>query len=300
MPLVSMKKLLSRAEEEGYAVGYFESWNLESLLAVMDAAEETNSPVIIGFNGAFLCNHARKRKENIYHYGSLAKAVAEHASVPAAVILNEADQLPFLFEGLKAGFNVVMYDGDESSYEETVRINKKLVQEAHAVQAEVEAEVGKLSEAVTGSTELIRGETTDPEKAARFVEETGIDALSVSVGNVHMLEAGKKARLHLDLVGKLRKTVPVPLVLHGGTGIDEDDLREAIRLGVRKINVGTVLRRTYINSYKEYFLTHQVDTLDPNELTSTGGELDMHRTVRSKVSDEVARLIRLFGSVNKA
>ncbi len=300
MPLVPMRKLLSHAEEHGYAVGYFESWNFESVLAVMDAAEETHSPIIIGFNGSFIAADGRERTENIFHYGALGRAIAEHASVPTAVILNESDKVPLLLDGLKAGFNIIMYDGEDVSYREAVTINKKLSEAAHAAGGEVEAEAGKLAEAVTGSNNLIQGENTDPDMAAAFVGETGIDALSVAVGNVHMLEGGRKAKLNLELVRTLRDKVPVPLVLHGGTGLDENDVQEAIRLGISKINVGTVLRRTYANGYKEYFQSHDIDTLDPNEITSTGGPLDMHRYVRSQVAAEVVRLIKMFGSDNKA
>jgi ketose-bisphosphate aldolase len=299
MPLVTMRNLLTHARKHGYAVGYFEAWNMESLLAVNDAAEAAGSPVIIGFNGTFIGNPNRHVPENIHHYGALATSVAEHSSVPTAVILNEAVSIPLLQEGLRAGFTVIMYDQEECSYSEAVKIQKRLAAEAHALGAEVEAEVGELATACTGGDVASGGKKTDPRQAAAFVEETGIDALSVSVGNVHMLE-GRKAGLDLELITVLLETVPVPLVLHGGTGIEEHDLQEAIERGISKVNIGTILRRTYINSYKRYFQEHDVTSLDINEVTSTGGPLDLHALARRDVSQEVIRLMHLFGSHNKA
>jgi fructose/tagatose bisphosphate aldolase len=179
MALVTMKSLMNHALENRYAVGYFESWNMESLLAVVDAAERTHSPVIIGFGGQFIGNNERLVEENIYHYGSLGKTVAEHAKVPVALLLNEADKVPMLIKALKAGFNAVMYQDPKVSFEETIEINKFIVKAAHCVGADVEAEVGELPSADVATGTVSGGELTDPEKAAFFVEQTGIDALAV-------------------------------------------------------------------------------------------------------------------------
>ena len=111
MALVSMKRLMDHALSNKYAVGYFEAWNMDSILAVVDAAERTNSPVIIGFGGQFIGSRKRAVKENIYHYGSLGKSIAENTKVPVALLLNEAHEIRMLINGLKAGFNAVMYRG---------------------------------------------------------------------------------------------------------------------------------------------------------------------------------------------
>ena len=293
-----MSVLLRHAREHGYAVGYFESWNLESLLAVKDAAEDARSPVIIGFNGGFLGNKNRARAENIHVYGRVGRAVAEQCRVPVSLILNEAVDTELLREGLEAGFNVVMHDHESASPEESIRINTALVRDAHAVGAEVEAEIGELPTAdVTGNLRS-RGSMTDPDEAVRFVAATGVDALAVAVGNVHVLE-GRKSKLDFDLLGQLLRRVPVPLVLHGGTGIDPDELRKAIRAGVCKINVGTVLRRRFVNSLKRFISANDVDRLDPGELTSTGGAHDMLVAARAEVAAEVTALMKLFGSANQ-
>ncbi len=299
MPLLAMTRLLQHALDHGYAVGYFEAWNLESLLAVKDAAERTGSPVIIGFNGRFLGNRNRRVKENVHHYGSLGKAVAEQSAVPMSLILNEADDPSLLLEGLKAGFNVIMHDHEGCTLQQSIQINTSLVKAARSAGAEVEAEIGELPSADIGENTIRGGSKTDPAEALRFVEETGVDALAVAVGNVHMLE-GRKSSLDLSLIRELRRRIRVPLVLHGGTGLNAEDLKQAISAGICKVNVGTMLRRTYINSLKGYFQQHEVERIDPGEVTSDGGKRDMLAQARADISEEVARLITTFGCAGKA
>ena len=296
MPLVPMNTLLQHARKNHYAVGYFEAWNFESLLAVIDAAEEKNSPVIIGFNGGFLGNEERRIPENIKHYGALVTEAAAHSKVPVSTIFNESGSVPDLIAALKAGFLVIMHDHECCSHEESISINQYLVRTAHYQGAEVEAEIGQLPAADHAGKTVSEGELTDPAAAIEFVMQTEVDALAVSVGNVHMLEGNKKSNLDLDLVEELRSKIAIPLVLHGGTGADEDDLRRAIKLGVSKINIGTVLRRAFINSLKEYYQNNEVDDLDPNEITSTGGPRDMLVRARKAVAGEVIRFIDLLGS----
>lgn len=299
MALVPMGRLLRHARENSYAVGYFEAWNMESLFAVIDAAEAAESPVVIGFNGGFIGNEERTVKENLYYYGGLGKAVAAHAKVPVSFIFNEAISVPLLVKALHAGFNVIMHDHESCSFEESIEINKYLVKIAHCQNAEVEAEVGQLPSTDISTKTLTAGENTDPGQAVEFVRQTKIDALAVSVGNIHMHESKKKSNLDLALVEELRKKVSIPLVLHGGTGVDEDDLKKAISLGIAKINVGTILRRTFINSLKEYYQSNDVGSLDVNDVTSRGGELDMLVQARRRITKEVTRMIYLFGSEKK-
>jgi len=299
MPLIAMTKLLQNALQNGYAVGYFEAWNLESLLAVKDAAERTGSPVVIGFNGGFLGSRQRRVKENIHHYGSLGRSVAEQSGIPMALILNEAGDPSLLLEGLKAGFNVIMHDHVGCTLEQSIHINTDLVKAARSAGAEVEAELGELPAADIEQGAVRGGNMTDPAEAQRFVEETGVDALAIAVGNVHMLES-RTSSLELPLIRELRRRVRVPLVLHGGTGLDREDLKRAIGAGICKVNVGTLLRRTFINSLKRYFQENEVERIDPCEVTSIGGERDMLAQARAEVSEQVAALMETFGSVSRA
>lgn len=300
MAICSMKRILQHAEKNRYAVGYFEAWDLYSILGVVDAAEEMQSPVIIGFNGGFLGNKQRRKPENIYHYGSLGKAICEQAEVPAALILNEATDVNLLIKGLKAGFSVIMHDHESCTPEESLEINKYLVRVAHSQDAEVEAELGRLPSADVSNNTVSSGKETDPDEAGDFVRQTGVDALAIAVGNVHMLEGKSKSSLNLGLIDRIRDKVKVPLVLHGGTGIDESVLKEAIARGITKINVGTVLRRIYIDTLKEYFQREDVDKLDPNEVTSSGGGRDMMTQARGNIRREVCRFMDVFGSSGRA
>ncbi len=177
-----------------------------------------------------------------------------------------------------------MHDHEGCSFDESVQINSTLVKAAHSRRAHRwrRRSVSCRRAARTGQDRRA-GKPTDPEEAARFVEQTGVDALAVAVGNVHILE-GRKSRLDLELVTELRRRLAVPLVLHGGTGIDEEDLHEAIHRGVCKINVGTLLRRTFVNALRDYLGDHDTDRLDPGEVTSTGGEWDMLAVARARVA----------------
>jgi ketose-bisphosphate aldolase len=299
MPLVSMKRLMNHALSNKYAVGYFESWNMDSILAVVNAAERTRSPVIIGFGGQFIGSRKRTVRENIYHYGALGKSIAENTKLPVALLLNEAHDIPILVNGLMAGFNAIMYEDHNNSFEEFIEINKYLVRTAHYCGADVEAEIGELPNASIASDTLSKGEKTDPDKALYFVESTGIDALAVSVGNVHLLE-NKKSDLDFELIKALRKKVKVPLVLHGGTGISSENLKEAIHLGICKVNVGTVMKRSYLKAIQSYFNIHEVDKLDPHDVIGRGGESDILSSSREAITEEVIRFIQIFGSENKA
>ena len=158
-----------------------------------------------------------------------------------SLILNEADDLALLLQGLEAGFNVIMHEG--CPLEQSLQINSTLTKAAHQRGAAVEAELGELPTTEGHAGTVSGGASTDPGEAEMFVARTGVDALAVSIGNVHVLEA-RKSSLDFPLLKELARRVPVPLVLHGGTGIDEGELTRAIRMGVSKVNVGTVLRRS--------------------------------------------------------
>lgn len=299
MPIVKMGNILRCAAEYKFAVGYFESFNLESTQGVIDAAVATSSPVIIGFSGIFTNSPKRTAKENIYDYGAMAVSLAANAAVPVAIILNEADDMSMLVKALKAGFNAVMYQSEGESFEEMIEMNKYLVRTAHYLDAEVESEVGMLPEADVSDGSMSVGVPTDPDKARYFVEKTGVDALAVAVGNVHLLEGGK-SRIDFDLLKRLTETVNVPLVLHGGTGIAEDDIREAIALGIVKINIGTILKRAYLDILKNYCCTRDLSRVNPHELIGLGGSADILCSARKAIADVVVGYMNLFGSVRKA
>lgn len=299
MALVSMNTLMQKALAGRYAIGYFEAWNMESILAVTDAAEKTQSPVIIGFGGQFIGSKKRTITENIHHYGQLGKAIAETVNVPVALLLNEAHEVDMVLKGMDSGFNAVMFEGHDISMEEFIRINQQLVKIAKGRDVCVEAEVGKLPDADIANDNISDGKKTDPDEAAFFVKQTGIDALAVSVGNIHLLETGKAA-IDFALIKELRKKINIPLVLHGGTGVAEEELKEAVALGMCKVNVGTSLKRAYLNSIQEYLNNNNVSKMDPHNVIGRGGKMDMLCAAREAVAKEVERFIKIIGSENKA
>lgn len=299
MSFIGMNTLLKHAQENKYAVGYFESWNLESMQSVVIAAENAKSPVIIGVGGSFIGNRQRKYKESLEVYAAMANTLARNASVPIATILNEADDISLVYQGIKHGFSAVMYQNEQDRYERIIQINQALVPIAHACGVSVEVEIDNLPVANIATGEQTECVYTDPDKAADFVNRTGIDALAVAVGNVHLLE-DRKAQLDLDLVSRLRNRISIPLVLHGGTGADPDNIREAVHRGIAKINVGTVLKRVYLNAIQDYLKVSQIKNTDPHEIIGKGGSRDMLMYARDAMIDSILAFIRLIGSENKA
>jgi len=294
MPLVAIPELINRARTSGYAIGYFESWSIDSLQGVIDAAELSRSPVIIGFNGEFLSRPDRKATEQLSLYGALGRAAATSASVPCGFIFNECPDDSWVRQAVTAGFNLVMpvpADGEpELAYTERV---SAITDYAHVRKVAVEAEIGKLP---FGGDEQLGSEATDPQRAAAFVAATNVDLLAVSVGNVHVLLHGRRS-LDISRLRVLRDTVSTPFVLHGGTGIDEESLKDCIGLGVVKVNYGTVLKQHYLEAVRRSF-----GSADPNphHLLGYGGESDVMVAGRLAVRDSVLAKMEILGCVGRA
>jgi fructose/tagatose bisphosphate aldolase len=291
MSLVPIKELLGAALAKGYAVGYFESWNVESLHGVIDAAEATRSPIIIGFNGEFLTAPSRLAAERIEWHGALGRAAAAGAAVPCGLIFNECPLDAALRQAVTAGFNLVMLADPEASYENYARRTVELTAFAHARGAAVEAEIGELPCGASGEG----GSLTDPALAERFVHATGIDVLSVSVGNVHIRVAGAGA-LDLARLAEIRKRISTPLGLHGGTGIAADSLREAIKLGVAKVAYGTYLKQRYLAAVRKALGSTEQN---PHRLLGMGGADDVMVAGRLAVRDAVLGRIHHLGCCGK-
>jgi ketose-bisphosphate aldolase len=291
--------LLRHAQENSYAVGYFEAWNLESLLAVVRAAEIACSPVMVGFCGEYLANPKRKFKEDINLYGTLARQVAQSVSVPVATLLNESTDMSVAYQGVKADFDMVMFVDEKMPTDQLTVVTRKLVEFAHACDVAVEGEVGSLGVADQITGQKSAGNKTDPGVAAKFVAETGVDALAVSIGNIHFLEGGK-VKLDFDLLEQIHQQVSVPLILHGGTGVDKADFKPSIKRGVAKVNVGAGLKRVVIESNLQYLAESDLSRMNPNDVLGRGGVLDMNVRSQEALIDEVLGFIKAFGSENMA
>ncbi len=293
MALISMKEMMEDAHRGGYAACYCESWNLESLQAVVEAAEAESSPIIAGFNGGFLLRSGQTTIEKLGYYAAL-RASLDRAKVPVAFLLNETDSLAQIEQGIALGFNAVMVENEFLPKEEYQHLVKQVVEMAHAQGVSVEAQVGHLADA-SGGTEA---EPTDPEAARSFASATHIDALGVAVGNVHILTSGKRS-LDLEALAKIQAAVEIPLVLHGGTGIPLELAPRCIQLGVTKVNVGTVLKQAYLAAVAER-LGQYHRPMSPHPFLGMGGENDLLVAGREAVKAEVVKLLRAFGSSGRA
>lgn len=295
MPCENVGRMMTTARDERYAVGYFESWNLESLQGVVDAAESTRSPIVLGFNGDFLSRPDREAHERLELYAAMGRAACASASVPCALIFNECPRDEWIRRASNLGFNLVMPADPAAPFEEYARRVALLVRYAHEYGVSVEAELGELPSGVTGSVEE-GGAMTDPAVAEQFVERTGVDLLAVSVGNVHIMVNGEQP-LDLQRLDAIRRRVATPLVLHGGSGIEAESLRQAVRLGVVKVNYGTYLKQRYLSAVRRA-LTHENG--NPHELLGIGGERDVMSVGRIAVRDAVLERIDLLGCCGKA
>jgi fructose/tagatose bisphosphate aldolase len=285
MPLESIAKMMNAAHREKYAVGYFESWNMESLQGVIDAAEQTRSPVIIGFNGEFLSRRLDASPQDVGLYAAMGVAAASAAKVPCGLIFNECSDDAWVESAIRSGFNLVMLADPEALLDDYTSRVARLAGIAHERGVAVEGEIDELPCGDHG------GATSSPDAAAKFVEAAGVDLLAVSVGNEHIKLDGR-APLELDRLEAIRKRVNIPLVLHGGTGIADGSLREAIRLGVRKVNYGTYIKQRYLSAVRAGLSS---DGHNPHTLLGDCSETDTVVLGRKVVRDAVLERIELLG-----
>jgi fructose/tagatose bisphosphate aldolase len=283
---------MQAARDGHYAVGYFESWNLESLQGVIDAAEAASAPVIIGFNGEFLSSPDRLAEERLSWYSALGRAAAESARVPCGFIFNECPVHEWVERAVTLGFNLVMPvpAAHETEWDYTRR-SAALVNYAHAHGVAVEGELGTLP---FGSE--TPGEPTDPQRAEAFVRATGVDLLAISAGNVHVLLHGRRT-LDLERVAAVASRVNIPLVLHGGTGIDDESLRQAIDLGISKVNYGTAIKQAYLHAVQAALARTQPN---PHRLLGMGEDDDVMVAGRQAVRDAVLAKMAALGCWDKA
>lgn len=252
--LVNLKEILEIAENKKIAIGSFNTPNMTSIKAVIEAAEELNQPVII--------MHAQVHEEmGLCKMDEIAPVMimfAKKAKVPVCVHLDHGTDLDYVKKGLELGFTSVMYDGSTLSTEENVANTKVAVSEAKKYGASVEAEIGSMGarEGGSGNDASIY---TDPQAAVKFVADTGIDALACAFGTAHGFYKDAP-KLDFERLSKIDSLIDVPIVMHGGSGVSEDDYREVIKRGVRKVNYYTYMAKAggEAVSDKEYSQFHDV------------------------------------------
>jgi len=244
--LVNMNQVLQYAEDRRCCIGAFDTPNLEILMAVLGAAEKRNEPVIIQHAQLHEC------ETSIDVIGPIMVRMAKDAQVPVCVMLDHGEDIEYVKRALDIGFSAVMYDGSSLSYEENVRMTKEVVALAKAAGADVEAEIGIVTghEGREFGLKEVSEAYTDPDLAARYVKDTGIDALAASVGTVHGFYT-TKPNLDFERIVKIRELTGIPLVMHGGSGISVEDTQKAIRCGIRKINYFSYMSNAGVKAVKK-------------------------------------------------
>lgn len=245
--IVNLKTMLDTAAQQNCAVGAFNVYNLESVLAVYEAMQEAKCPAIISFGESYM-KHAP-----IEAVAACVKALLEDSELTAVLHLDHAKNLSSIKRAIDCGFSSVMYDGSRLSLTENIADTQKAVQMAHVKGVSVEGELGYLNE--EDGSGKISAQCTGVDEARQYAQQTGIDALAVAVGNAHGIYF-EKPKLHFDQLQKIAQAVPCPLVLHGSSGISSADLVRAIDCGVRKFNVNTEISTTAVAEARQFLAEH--------------------------------------------
>lgn len=277
--LVNLNEVLKKAQKGKYAVGLFNTTDTDMLQAVIEAAEESNSPVILG------------TAEVLLPYGELKLiapsviAAAKRAKVPVVVHYDHGLTFDRCIEALKLGFSSIMFDGSAKPYEQNIAETREMVKIAHAFGATVEGEIGHVGEAAKEDN-LLTDMYTTPEEAKAYLEATGVDALAVAIGSAHGVYK-KKPMLNIERLKEISSAVKVPLVLHGGSGLSDDDFKNTIRNGIAKVNIFTDLCLAGERAMKDG---------EEKKL----GYLETRNLKVNYIKEAVKHKMALFGSVNKA
>ena len=283
MPLVTTKQLLLDAQAGGYAIGAFNVENMEMVQAVVGAAEELKSPVILQTTPSTV-----KYADLEYFYANV-KTAAKQATVPVVIHLDHGNSFDLAMQALRTGYTSIMIDGSHDSFEENIAVSKAVVDACHPSGVAVEAELGK----VGGKEDDLDGGDnnpyTNPQEAVIFVERTGIDSLAVAIGTAHGVYQGIP-KVDVERLSKIKEVVSIPLVLHGTSGVPDETVKECIKRGICKVNYATDLRIAFSKGVNEV-LHEAPDTIDPKKYNAKG---------REEVKQYVMNKIMVCGSAGKA
>ena len=261
MSFVTSEKMLLDAQKGGYAVGAFNAENMEMVKAIVAAAEELKAPVMIQTTPSTI-NYG-----TLETYTALVHAEAKNASVPVALHLDHGSSFDLAVRAIRVGYTSIMIDGSGSGFEENIDVTRRVVAVAAPNQIPVEAELGK----VGGKEDDLEAEAdtnTDPAQAAEFVERTGISSLAVAIGTAHGFYVGTPI-LDKERLSEIRKVVDIPLVLHGASGLSEEDVIDCVKRGICKVNFATELRAAYTDAVKA-LLKEKPETFDPKAFGKVG------------------------------
>ncbi|GLB31745.1 fructose-bisphosphate aldolase [Lacrimispora amygdalina] len=273
MPLVTSKEMLLDAQKGNYAVGAFNVENMEMVMAVVEAAQEMQSPVILQTTPSTV----KYAGLNLYYAN--VKAAAERASVPVALHLDHGDSFELAVQALREGYTSIMIDGSHLPLGGNTKLVRRVVEACHPCKVPVEAELGCVGGKEDDLVNHCAG-LTEPEQAVEFVQQTGIDFLAVAIGTAHGVYKGTP-RIRLDLLSEIKKRVFIPLVLHGTSGVEDDVVRSCIQEGICKVNYATDLRIAFSDGVKR-ILNEDKSVIDPKIYGKMGKEL-VKRYVQDKI-----------------
>lgn len=284
MALVPITELLKEAQAGKYAVGAFNCNNMEIVQAIIGAAEAERSPVIMQASQGAI------KYAGLDYIVAMARLAAEKATVPVALHLDHGTSFDQVMQCIRAGFSSVMIDGSKYSLEDNIALTNKVVAVARAVGVSVEAELGKIG----GTEDDIHVDEkdalfTNPDEAKYFVESTGVDALAIAIGTAHGQYKGVP-ELDFERLKKITALTDVPIVLHGSSGVPDEAIKEAISLGVAKVNIDTNIREAFVNACRQV-LDNDAKEIDPRKVLGPAREAAIE-IIREK--------IRVFGSNGKA
>lgn len=263
--LVTSKELLNDAFEKHYAVGAFNVENMEMVMAVLSAAEETQSPVIMQTTPGTV-----KYAGTDFYFANI-KTAAQRSKIPVVCHLDHGNSFELAVRAFHDGYTSIMIDGSKLPFEENIALTRSVVDVCHAGNVPVEAELGRVGgkEDDLDNTKS-KNPFTDPEEAAGFAERTGCDFLAVAVGTAHGVYKGTP-QINFEVLEKIHGLVKIPLVLHGTSGVPEEQVTKCINLGMSKVNYATDLRIAYTHGVKEY-MKGSPDGFDPKKYGAFGME----------------------------
>lgn len=261
MPLVTSKEMLLDAQKGGYAVGAFNVENMEMVKAVIAAAEELQAPVMLQTTPSTI------KYGTVETYAAIVAAEAKKASVPVCLHLDHGSSYELAVQCMENGYTSVMIDGSKENLEGNIAVSAKVVEAAKLKGIPVEAELGK----VGGKEDDLEAEAdtnTDPAEAVEFVERTGIDSLAVAIGTAHGFYVGTPV-LDKERLSEIRKVVSIPLVLHGASGLTDEDVSDCVKRGICKVNFATELRKAYTDAVKK-LIDEDPSVFDPKAFGKVG------------------------------
>lgn len=276
--LANIKYWEEKAQKGHYAIPHFNVWNAEMLMGVIDAAEELKAPIIISFGTGFVGN------TSFEDFSKMMVSMAEKASIPVITHWDHGRSMEIVKNAYDHGMNSLMRDASAFEFEENIRLTKEVVDYFHPLGIPVEAELGHVGNETIYEEALAAYKYTDPNQAAEFVERTQCDSLAVAIGNQHGVYTSEP-QINFDVLEKVSKVVSVPLVLHGASGIGDEDIKKAISLGISKINIHTELCQAAMQAI--------VKNQDKSFL-------ELERAVRQAVKERAMEKIILFGTNKKA